>query len=359
MPSDVITRVRALDPHSSKGTTAPEDLLREILARPREAGRRRGALRRRTPAMVAVASGAVAVTVMGIVLVRSGDPRPVDPLAGMPPARVDWGMTATVTPPAAEGVDEARARVRTAIAQRARKLDAAGITVTDVGQRDVQVRIPGAWTNRDVDQLLRPVGRVDLEGARRYGTHPPLPGPRVRLPASLRSFGPRAKKWIAVVRTQPAGGGSARMLYAGVWGGTTIVATAFPDPAGGATGRGGTGVCGEGPGAPRVRVCESSIGGGVRVDDRMVRIDVVAGRARPEVGRIAVRSVDDTWVDATIQNGWFMVTADTVGPHTRGRGARLLRDPLEIRAWDRSGRALPVVRETDSAPAPTPARAAP
>ncbi len=49
-------------------------------------------------------------------------------------------------------------------------------------------------------------------------------------------------------------------------------------------------------------------------------------------------------VSATIENGWFMAVADTIGPRPKDASANLFRTPVEIQAWDESGNPIPVVQ---------------
>lgn len=186
-------------------------------------------------------------------------------------------------------------------------------------------------------------GRIEIETPRAYGTIPPLTGPEARLdPLTIEAFAPRVTRWLEVVRSGPRRGGQTQRLVVGVRG-VTPVALIEGTVGGGSGGMSGALVCGDSVGTPRVRICQAGVGSMMRIGRRLVRVDRAYGRVRPGVARIAARATDGTLVDASIRNGWFLVTADTIGPHPAGRGAQLFASPVELLAWDGQGRRVPVV----------------
>jgi len=126
--------------------------------------------RRRGHGLVAI----VAVTVLALVgvlgvvagrVVRT-DPEPAAPTG--PPARVDWGIDATVTlhPDPGVSMEQMRDRVRRAVAQRAAARDGAGVEVIRAEQDRMVVRLPGAENPAQAGRYLTFRRLVILDEAR-------------------------------------------------------------------------------------------------------------------------------------------------------------------------------------------------
>ena len=186
-------------------------------------------------------------------------------------------------------------------------------------------------------------GTIAIDDPAGWGTRPRLDGRRVTpAPRSLDAFAAADAVWMDVV----PGSGQDDARSPGLMIATRanrVVAVATTGPGSFARGTSsGRGICEDGVGSPRVRLCEAGTGG-FRFEGRLIRMDTAIGRVQHDVARVAVRTQDGTWLDATIENGWFMATADTIGPRPKGEPAHLFRTPWDIRAWDRSGNPVPVV----------------
>lgn len=186
-------------------------------------------------------------------------------------------------------------------------------------------------------------GTITIDDPTSWGRRPPLDGRRVvPAPRSVGAFAAGDATWMNVV--PGSGQTNARSLTLMIATRTNrVVAVATAGPGSYASGTSsGRGICEDGVGAPRIRLCQ--IGTGMfAFEGRLVRTDTAYGRVRPGVARVAVRTQDGTWLDATIENGWFMATADTIGPRPKGEPAHLFRTPWDVRAWDHSGNPIPVV----------------
>ncbi len=140
------------------------------------AGGRRAGRRRIGPVIAVVAAALVALVIMGVVLLRAGDPptpadSPVPVVPVVPPARVDWGMDATLelTPDPGASVEVMEKRLEASIAQRAAFTDAAGVEIVarDAGAGRVRVRLPGASTRSQPVSFLGTDRRTRLYDADR------------------------------------------------------------------------------------------------------------------------------------------------------------------------------------------------
>ncbi len=190
-------------------------------------------------------------------------------------------------------------------------------------------------------------GSVTFDEPTRWGA-PPMPGGKVLSVAprwAERPFVRKGATWMNVIQTRTGGSGPYELII-GVLD-RRIVAAGMSTPGGHGSYTSSSsdrGICEEGIGAPRVRPCDTSTRSLSQVDGRLVRMDTVYGRVQPGVRLVAVRAENGTMVTATIENGWFMAVADTIGPHPKGQGANLFKTPVEIQAWDESGNPVPVAQ---------------
>ncbi len=190
-------------------------------------------------------------------------------------------------------------------------------------------------------------GTLTLDEPAHWGTPPALTGSPVATPrwAADSPFIKPGATWLSVVRVPRRNGAQPVGLLIGVHDSRIVaVGESLPGGHGSAVSSSSDrGICEDGIGAPRVLLCDAGAESLMRVDSRLVRIDTAYGRVRPGVARVAVRAQNGTLVDATIQNGWFMASADTIGPRPKGASANLFRRPVEVLAWDGSGDPVPVV----------------
>ena len=108
--------------------------------------------------VAACVSVAVAlVLTLGFVIRDGNRPDPVPAAPAIPPARVGWGMVATVklTPDPGVSIKEMRERFTTALAVRTDDEGGAGVEVVSADGDEVTVRLPGAETRNQVDDYLR------------------------------------------------------------------------------------------------------------------------------------------------------------------------------------------------------------
>lgn len=191
-------------------------------------------------------------------------------------------------------------------------------------------------------------GTLTLDEPAHWGTPPALTGSPVATPrwAADSPFIKPGATWLSVVHVPRRSGAQPVGLLIGVHDNRIVaVGESLPGGHGGAVSSSSDrGICEDGIGAPRVLLCDAGAESLMRVDSRLVRIDTAYGRVRPGVARVAVRAQNGTLVDATIQNGWFMASADTIGPRPKGASANLFRSPVEVLAWDTSGDPVPVVQ---------------
>lgn len=104
-----------------------------------------------------VSMALILVLALAFVLRDGNRPDPVPATPTIPPARVDWGMNATVklTPDEGISIDEMRDRFATALAFRTDDEGAAGVEVVATDGDTVTVRLPGAETPDQVHDYLR------------------------------------------------------------------------------------------------------------------------------------------------------------------------------------------------------------
>ncbi len=187
-------------------------------------------------------------------------------------------------------------------------------------------------------------GTITIGDPTSWGVRPPLDGRRiVPVPRSLDAFAAADTTWMTVVHSRDQIGAQSLSLMIATRA-NRVVSVATEGLGSFSMGTSsGRGVCEDGVGAPRVRLC--SIGTrGFAFEGRQVRSDTAYGRVRPDVVRVAVRTQDGTWLDATIENGWFLVAADTIGPRPKGESAHLFGTPWDVRAWDTAGNPVPVAQ---------------
>lgn len=155
MDRDVMTRVRHLNPVPDPSMPPPEELRERITAQPHE-DRRAPRQRRRRTVMAAVALPATAAVAIMAVVAINAHQQTSDPLAALPAARVSYGLDVPVTlrPDPEVSLPEMKERLREALAQRAQQMDAAGITVRDIDDNQVMVRLPGAETDWEALRFL-------------------------------------------------------------------------------------------------------------------------------------------------------------------------------------------------------------
>lgn len=113
----------------------------------------------RTPRVIWLAAAAILIAVVTLAaVVRNTSPKPVDSSAPqIAPARVDWGMTATVTVKPDPGVaaDDARDRLTRALLARAAEQDIAGFEATPTSDTTIRIRVPAAETEDQLRGLIR------------------------------------------------------------------------------------------------------------------------------------------------------------------------------------------------------------
>lgn len=150
---DAIRRFRS-------GVRGPQtDLVATIVAAAPTAGgvHLRHRVRMRTVAVAATVVIAVVVAAaMGILLRDGGRPNPVPAAPTIPPARVDWGMVATLklTPDPGVSIEEMRRRLSDALAYRTHDHGGAGVEIISASGNAVTVRLPGAETPDQVREYL-------------------------------------------------------------------------------------------------------------------------------------------------------------------------------------------------------------
>ena len=123
---------------------------RRVRSRPRVTGR--------TVVVATSVSMAFLVVVTLAIVLRGGnrpDPAPATPV--VPPARVAWGMVATVklTPDPGVSIEEMRERFARALAFRVHDDDGAGVEIIDQRDDTVRVRLPGAELEAQAKGYLR------------------------------------------------------------------------------------------------------------------------------------------------------------------------------------------------------------
>lgn len=135
-----------------------EGLIDEIVAAAPSTGRvsRRRVNGRALLVAATVSVALVVVLALAVVLRGGGRPDPVPATPVIPPARVDWGMTATVklTPDPGVTIQEMRERFATALAFRVDGQDGAGVEILSENRDRVRVRVPGAEIQGQVSRYL-------------------------------------------------------------------------------------------------------------------------------------------------------------------------------------------------------------
>lgn len=186
---DAIRRFRS-------GVRGPQtDLVATIVAAAPTAGgvHLRHRVRMRTVAVAATVVIAVVVAAaMGILLRDGGRPNPVPAAPTIPPARVDWGMVATLklTPDPGVSIEEMRRRLSDALAYRTHDVDGAGVEIITGTGNEVLVRLPGAQSEGQVKRFLEQ-GRLVLlpEGHKPLVMAPNIRDLEVPAPDQERSEG--------------------------------------------------------------------------------------------------------------------------------------------------------------------------
>lgn len=204
MDRNVMTRVRHLNPVPDPSMHPPEDLRERITAQPHEGRRVPPRQRRRRTVMAAVALPATAaVAIMAVVAINARQ-QTSDPLAALPAARVSYGLDVPVTlrPDPEVSLPEMKERLREALAQRAQQMDAAGITVRDIDENRVMVRLPGVQGASEAAEFLS-FPRIQLldEARSVLATATTLDGLR----SAVRAL-PPTPDGSTVIYAQPLGG---------------------------------------------------------------------------------------------------------------------------------------------------------
>lgn len=139
-----------------------DDLAAEIVSSTVTGKRPAVGMRRRPSARTVLVAATVAAAIVVIValgaLVRGGGrPDAVPATPTIPPARVDWGMVATVklVPDSGVSIEEMRERFARALAFRVAEDDGAGVEVLGGTGDTVRVRLPGAEVGEQARQYLR------------------------------------------------------------------------------------------------------------------------------------------------------------------------------------------------------------